>query len=251
MSVERDQSRTRCHVFGLSVGGVALILLAGLSAPVSAAEPPGSPELKRLGNWMAHYYEQPEPNRLATWIADISAAGGLDKASARAPLAMFMSEVARQYPDKVGAWCDALVELPAQHLGVVAWSFRNAGVVAYERCTRPLAAEFRARLSGAKPYSPLNQPATRPGDLDMLWAVFSATGDDRPVNMIVDVLARPLPERTAPGSVEALLMNGAAKWSLAANARQHRRVAEILRQRQETASGALRQELDQLLAKNP
>lgn len=232
---------------GLALGA---FLFLGVIGSLRAAEPPGVERLKRLGQWMAHYYERPEPNDLPRWMQEISASGGLEKASARYPVMVFVSEVARDHPANVGAWCEALLTLPPSHRAVFAWSFRNANAPQHERCQRGLPPDVVTSLRNAKPFLPLSRVPVTPGDLDMLWAAFMATGNEQPVNMIIDVLSRPLPERGASGSVEALLMNGAAKWSLASNAKQHPRVRLILEQRQAKASGLLRQQLDRLLA-NP
>ena len=68
-------------------------LFLGVIGSLRAAEPPGVERLKRLGQWMAHYYEHPEPNGLPRWMQEISASGGLEKASARYPVMVFVSEV--------------------------------------------------------------------------------------------------------------------------------------------------------------
>jgi hypothetical protein len=225
----------------------ALGVLLSLTVGTSPAEEPD--KRQRLGTWMAHYYEHPEPEALAGWMREVSASGSLEKVSARYPVMIFVSELASQNPGRVAGWCDGLVDLPAAHRVAFAWSFRNAGAPGSERCLRDLPADAEAKLRDLKVFSPLQRAPVTPGDLDLLWAVFVATGDERPVHMIVDVLSRPLPERGQPGSVEALLMNGAAKWSLASNARQHARVRRILEQRRSEASASLRQVLDELLAK--
>lgn len=225
----------------------ALGVLLSLTIGTSPAEVPD--KRQRLGTWMAHYYEHPEPEALAGWMREVSASGILEKTSARYPVMIFVSELASQNPGKVAAWCDGLANLPTANRAVFAWSFRNAGAPGSERCLKELPADAEAALRDLKVFSPLQRAPVTPGDLDLLWAVFVATGDERPVHMIVDVLSWPLPERGATGSVEALLLNGAAKWSLASNARQHARVRRILEQRQGEASGSLRQALDELLAK--
>ncbi len=228
---------------------VGLILLLGSNCSALAQEQSASLELKRSGEWMAHYYEHQDSDALPKWIKEISANGGLNKPTARFPVLVFVSELARQHKEKVDAWCAALSDLPVEHRVAISWSFKNSGATNLDRCTKGFPDETLAKLADAKPYSPLNKPASKPGDLDVLWAVFMATGDESPVNMIIDVLARPLPGKGMPGSVEALLMNGAAKWSLALNARQHPRVKSIVTQRASSAEGLLRQGLDEVLGK--
>lgn len=248
--MKRFNRQARAFFRSGSIWALGAFLFLGPASASQATQASETETLQRLGTWMAHYYEHPEPDALPRWMQEISASGGLEKASARYPVLIFVSTVVSQHPAKAGAWCDALSSLPATHRAMFAWSFKNANAPQHERCQKDLPRDVVNGLRAAKPIRPLSRPPTTPGDLDMLWATFMASGDEQPVNMIVDVLLRPLPASNAPGSIEALLMNGAAKWSLASNAKQHARVRLILEQRRAKANAPLRQEINQLLA-NP
>lgn len=199
---------------------------------------------------MAHYYEKPEPSAFPKWVKDVSAAGGFEKPSARFPIMIFASEIIKKNPELVVGWCKDLSSLPVANKAFVAWSVRNANVSAQDDCIRnhlALSDEDKKKVLGSVRHDPLAKEPMSPSDLDMLWATFMATGNEAAVNRIIDVLGRPSPEKGAPGSVEMLLLKGAAKWSLSSNVRQHRRVADIAKSRQAKESGELRKELDEAL----
>lgn len=206
-------------------------------------------ELKEIGERMAHYYEQPNPEGFPKWVKDASTVGAFDKPSARFPMMIFMSEVVKGNPDKAAQWCKDFSGLPSFHKATIAWSVRNANVAAQTDCIESflgLGVDDKKRIYSSQRHDPLARAASNPSDLDMLWALFMATGSEIAVNRIIDVLGRPTPEKGTPGSVEMLLLKGAAKWSLVSNMQQHKRVVEIVRARQAMEAGALRKELDEV-----
>lgn len=159
-------------------------------------------------------------------------------------------------PERGLPWCRELSSLPSAHKAYLGWAFRNAGSPVQEECIGKILGldeADRQKVLGARLHDPLARNPEHPGDLDMLWATFMATGAELPVERIIEVLGLPDPVQGAPDSVRILLLKGAARWSLSANIRQHRRVAEIAEARRTQASGQLRQALDEILAetRNP
>lgn len=222
------------------------VAISGLLSGVGYAQE----ALKTVGEQMAHYYENPNSVAFVSWIQAASAAGAFEKPSARFPMMIFVSEVVRSNPDKGAQWCKELSSLPSANKAYVAWSFRNANIPAQSECIQNLfglSDDDKKKVLGAARHDPLARQPMSPGDLDMLWATFMATGNELAVNRIIDVLGRPSPEKGEPGSVEMLLLKGAAKWSLSSNIRQHRRVAEIANARRSIESGTLRKELDEVI----
>ena len=84
-----------------------------------------------------------------------------------------------------------------------------------------------------------------PKDLDYLWAEFNATGNSEPVKKIISVLGY------LPHGSENLLLIGVAEWSLGANARQHKKVYEIIQKESISATGTLKDKLDNILKTVP
>ena len=218
-----------------------------LSGPAAAQEGVGDP-----GEWMAHYYENPRPGQLSEWMRTISAQGLFAKQASRFPAMTFLSEVLAQNPGEAGRWCREWADLPEMDRMVVAWSFRNSNVAAQDSCIRKdlgLDPGQVDKVLKAARHDPLTMEASSPSDLDMLWAVFMATGNPAAVHRIIDVLGRPLPEEKTRAGINALLLQGAAKWSLGSNIRQHPRVAGIAKTRLETATGLLQSELGEVVGR--
>jgi hypothetical protein len=169
--------------------------------------------------------------------------GSFEKPSARFPLMIFTTEILKMNPDKGAQWCKDLATISSTNKAYVGWSFYNSNIPAAEQCVQTqlgLSDSDVKKIMSATRYDPLAKEPSTPADLDMLWAVFSATGNEAAVNKIIDVLARPSPEKNTEGSVKMLLMKGAAKWSLTSNIQQHTRVAGIVQKRRVTESGVLK-----------
>ena len=231
---------------------VAVLACAGLSAQAQEPVRDRARQLDQLNHWMAHYYESPAPDEFVGWVRSVAREGLLAKPSSRLPVMIFMSEVLRQNPERAAQWCKDLAFLPQSDKPHVAWTFRNAAVPGFEACVQKdmglLPSEADKVLASGRFDLMARQPASA-AELDMLWVTFMATGRDEPVNRIIEVLARPEPERTDPGGAQALLLRGAASWSLASNARQHPRVRELVAARRSIATGSLRKGLDEVWAR--
>ncbi len=97
-----------------------------------------------------------------------------------------------------------------------------------------------------RPHDPTpidTQEISSPAILDMLWANFMATGDERYVKRIITAS----PWLDSPGvSTEKKIISGAARWSLTANARQHKRVLQIC-MRERDNQPALKQVLTEII----
>ena len=68
----------------------------------------------------------------------------------------------------------------------------------------------------------INEPINEAGDLDLLWVEFMTTGNDEAVKRIISVL-----HWLEDGRGMEIAIGGAARWSLASNCREHKRVLEI------------------------
>ena len=207
--------------------------------------------LQHIGEWMSHYYEKPAPDQFTKWLHDASTAGAFEKPSARFPLMIFTTEILKMNPDKGSLWCEDLATISSTGKAYIGWAFYNSNIPAAEQCVQTqlgLSDSDIQKIMRTTRYDPLSKEPATPADLDMLWAVFSATGNEVAVNKIIDVLARPSPKKGTEGSTNMLMMKGAAKWSLTSNIQQHTRVAGIVEKRRVTESSVLKKELDEAVA---
>jgi hypothetical protein len=74
----------------------------------------------------------------------------------------------------------------------------------------------------------LDNPVSTALDLDMLWASFFASGKSEYIKNIISAL-----DKNVYNHGEAIMVRGAAKWSLKSNAIQHERVLQICQEEQE------------------
>jgi len=71
-----------------------------------------------------------------------------------------------------------------------------------------------------------------------------ATGSDMPVLRIIDQIKL----ADVKGNVAVMMIGSAAEWSVSANARQHKRVLQIVRARAKTADPETRAVLQKILS---
>jgi len=96
----------------------------------------------------------------------------------------------------------------------------------------------------SRPYDVLTMPIISPQALDMLWATFFATGNEKPIQRVISVLPL-LKERQA----SKLMIGAAAKWSLESNARQRKEVLMICKKELKEQQGLTKNLLGEIVKK--
>jgi len=84
-----------------------------------------------------------------------------------------------------------------------------------------------------------------PTRIDCLWSEFFATGDEKAVEKIISILTYP----AAKDKDFVIATKASAEWSLASNARQHKMVYEVIEKRVSSATGELKEKLENILKK--
>ena len=97
---------------------------------------------------------------------------------------------------------------------------------------------------GIRPQWPLDLPITSTASIDILWTIFSATGDAQPVKKIISVL-----HFVEDGTGNEIIIGGGAKWSLESQMRIHKLVVEIVGEELRTATGPTKGLLEELVKK--
>ena len=190
-------------------------------------------------DWFSHYYEHPTPERFVTEVQAFSKAGNLSNQKTSALISVFLGRVMAANPTQVDGWLTQLGDLKGSDRQTVLFAANLSGIKE--------AQAYLSRQSDAEKYQgkPIDIRALEPKDpavLDMLWADFFATGETVPIRRIVVALnydkysgaidRYAKSEKTEKDRSDAILeaVFKAAMWSLESNARQHRRVGEILEQ---------------------
>lgn len=246
-----------------SAMAVALLALFGSAffEPVSAADV--SPELKArmkqpkeiasaddLGRWMTYYYLHPQPDLLvpAVLYADRN---NLLAGDYVAPFQAFLSRVFAQNPDKIGGWFNALAPMKENNrtllLTSIWWSNTAQGKQILQQLCKSLPekpqAEFKKQIDSDPPL--INEmPMDNTALLDMLWAAYCASGDEKYVKRLLTSLPWADGDQK---NLNKLMLASAAKWSLTSNCEQHPKVMEICEQ-VASSDPALKKYIDPVLA---
>ncbi|MES2320378.1 MAG: hypothetical protein V4631_23110 [Pseudomonadota bacterium] len=189
-------------------------------------------------DWFSHYYEKPTPERFVAEVQAMSKAGNLANPKTTDLTSVFLGKVMAANPTKVNAWLSQLSDLKGgdRRALLLAASLSGTKEVQAYLDVQPDAEKFRGKVD-IRTLEPNN-----PTVLDMLWADFFATGEAAPIRRIVVALkyekytgavdGYAKSEKTEKDRADAMLgiVFKTVMWSLESNAKQHRRVGEILEQ---------------------
>lgn len=177
---------------------------------------------KDLDAVITYYYQNPQPGKLIAVVrAMLSQDRFISDAAHFEPFAHFVGTVAHNNR----GFLDAMKEMRRRYSGA---QEKALGRMISE------AEDFRSPL----PDSPKN--------LDFLWAEFSATGSEEPVEKILSIVGSP-----GIKSLDSEVTKSAAGWSLGLNARQHKKVYDIIKRKLDFSTGDLKNKLEDILKGGP
>ncbi len=183
-----------------------------------------------LSNWSQYYYLHPRPDLTIKALLFAEKEGFLDNRDACLPLIALTSQIVRQNPKQLPAWVQELNPMKTEHKKLIWKALWQSNTAESRSAANLLAQDFpiNERPPLLTQSSPSPQPIEKielsPPVLDMLWANFFATGDERYVVRIMSALPY-LRKETLDTS--KMITAGVASWSLASNAHQHKRVMSI------------------------
>lgn len=259
----KSDKRSAGAFLRISATTVALIATFGAlsSEPVSAEN--ASPDLKArmkqpkeiasaddLGRWMTYYYLHPQPELLvpAVLYADRN---NLLTGDYVAPFQAFLSRVFAQNPDKIGVWFNALAPMNESNrtllLTSIWWSNTSQGKQILQQLCKALPekpqAEFKKQIDSDPPL--INEmPIDSTALLDMLWAAYCGSGDEKYVKRLLTSLPWADGDQK---NLNKLMLASAAKWSLTSNCEQHPKVMEIC-EKVAASDASLKKYIDPVLA---
>ena len=181
-----------------------------------------------FNNWSTYYYLYPRPDLTVKALLFAEQSGYFNKNDVRVILIALTSQIFRQNPKQLPAWIKELAPMKTEHKQLIWKALWQANTAESQNAANLLAQNFPTYgrppvLSQSSPSpQPIEKMELSPPVLDMLWASFFITGDERYVERIMAAL---------PGQgqhdANKMITAGAASWSLAANAHQHKRVMNI------------------------
>ncbi|MBX9722696.1 MAG: hypothetical protein K2X81_14955 [Candidatus Obscuribacterales bacterium] len=210
-----------------------------------------------LSRWLSFYYLHPQPD-LTLKALNLVQKGNLAKTNVRNSLVAFFSQVMAQNPQRLAAWTEKFKAMDDNMKGMLwtaLWqantSESNKQLAVLTKSLKPEQQKLTLKMPAATAIEKMTIDG--PSVLDMLWAAYCATGDERYVKRVISVLTPPDTHgaKKVSGSVASDMMRaGAAQWSLTSNARLHKKVMAIcIQERQATTNPALKKELAAVIEK--
>lgn len=224
-----------------------LACLSFLVLSAASAQERATPD--QLEQWMAYYYLAPHPEEVASALEAVTAKGFFENDDAQAPMSGFFTEIFRANPDKVGEWVKPYMGIPSRHILYSALWMANSkeSRTALEKMAQraaPEEAKALRALASSPPPTVESMTIDSPASLDYMWGYFSASGSDKPVLRVIDQMKL----GNTKGNASAMLIGGAAQWSVSANARQHEKVLKIVKANVKTADPETKALLEEILA---
>jgi hypothetical protein len=238
-----------------SIKVVVLVIFSLVAFPLflfsQSMNSPGKIESQEeLLQWITYYYSHKDNSLLVPGIRYIMESKILEKGDTGAPILSFLGSVFKQNEDKIEGWVRAVDNLGIKEKEwlwiAVAWSNTTKGLELLERLQDEYEGEpeeFLKKRVKNKQYDALVDPIKQPFHLDVMWGNFSATGDERYVKRVIDVL----PWFQPGGEAGKAMIGASARWSLTSNAVQHPKVMEICKKNSVTATEPLKSILNDII----
>lgn len=217
-----------------------LLLFTVFAQAVHSKDPP--PEYSKVKSIFTYYYINKDIDELIKYLEFLEDSKMLDeKESAVAPTAAFLSIAFSDNPSQVTrlAKCDDFSGKTKEAVQIALWRSGHKQQIAEFFGETPAFAK-------KKPTSLKKRRIEGPGDLDMMWGAFLASGDVSYVRRIIEVLE---PKHPLSGDDEKdSVTRGAAEWSLKSNMIQHELVYRLIRAEAGSRTGSVKRSLQEMLA---
>lgn len=231
---------SRWNLLGRRASGMAeeapLLKLVYSSAAAAvlagAAHGQGFAGDREFYEWMMGYYANPEPGRIVPAIQHFVSSELSNVQAQRDPMLAFFGGVFDESEEAQREATEAFLTSGNRRgqwvVAMALWlgedeeadeELRDLAARSDDDWIPQLAAQLESTLSPID----ADQAISSPGQIDLLWARFFATGGREPVRRIAEVV------RWTDGEDRVAALAQTARWSLLANAKQHTRVLEILR----------------------
>jgi hypothetical protein len=180
---------------------------------------------KDFDDFLNGYYLEPNPDAVGQAIEYLGSSGVLKKSSSAPPMYGFFTEIFAQNPGRMAEWTPIIDQQPEETRKIL----RRAVIMSADR----------KKL--------LDDEAPSPTRNDICWGAFFASGDRKYLTELIQQL-RYMGERK---DLNRFTAGGSAKWSLASNAQSHPLVKTAIEEARDKATGALQQQLNDVLTKSP
>lgn len=213
--------------------------------PTAASDEP-SPEEAAVFDVLTYYYLEKDTKQVPKFLQQIEEMKLLDKhESAAGPVCGFMAVVFEENPKRVTkfAKCAPFSGNAKKTVIRALWLSGNGDKIEKIFGDTPAYAKKKA-------VNLHNRPFKNPGDLDMMWGAFLASGDASYPKRLIDLLDEKY-ELPVDDEEAATAMRMAAEWSLKSNMFQHELIHRMIVEEENTRTGSVRKKLRDLLDSVP
>lgn len=198
---------------------------------------------------MTYYYLDTRPDEVPAALEAMRAKGIFENDSVQAPMSGFFTEVFRANPDKLNDWIKPYIGVPNRHILYSGLWMANskqskAALEIMAKGATPTEAKRLRGLLSSPPPTIESMSVDSPASLDYFWGCFMASGFEAPVVRVIDKMKLV----NTKGDIGTMMIGGAAKWSVSANARQHEKVLKIVKARVATADPETKSLLQEIVA---
>lgn len=186
--------------------------------------------LQEIEQWMSSYYQHPQPEYLPLAIEGLSKEGKLGDANSIEQIMFYLSFIFRDNPDKIVEWASPFItSLPLIEKEVIITSLWLSDTQSAKdylgllATSTPEVQEYIDDLTSKSLPNLERIPIDNPGILDVFWAAFMATGEEKYLIQIISALA----DCDNKDDEIKRLIGNAARWSLKSNAESHPKVKSI------------------------
>jgi len=191
-----------------------------------------------LSEFVMHFYEKPEPDKLVSAIFSLSHYKDLDKDVIELSniISMFAAAL-NLHPDQLESYIELAMQLSDNHRLIVWQSLWLSNLLQAHSFLKA-----RMRIGDSMEQSVIKMMFDRqavdlkqaivagPASLDLLWGAFFASGDAEYVKKIVEVLSWPEDDV----DLNKIMVKGMARWSIISIAKRHKLVLETCKKVQQS-----------------
>lgn len=191
--------------------------------------------LDEYSQWTSSYYQHPEAGRLLESLDYYLQSPLFENTRTRGPAVYFFSEAYRLHPGLEGSVYELSKKLKNNEQRffcfTILWlenseaSLNHLRDFVHDAGTDELRDDVESLLY-SPPGDPLDSAVTTAGDIDVLWAMFYATGDENFIQKLIFVAG----DGDGAQEIKDFLLGSAARDSLVDAGKKQRRVLEVLEQ---------------------
>lgn len=202
---------------------------------------------KEVAEWLTYYYVNPQPELTLDMIKSMSKQGILSRKKSLPVLSSFFSEIFKSNLEKVEDWIMRLSHYNGQERKVFMIALYYSDIDdKYKFINKLVKTENGKRLlkkmKSLKFVRIVDMKGVSPAILDQHWAAFFASGDERHIEKVLEVLPYSKPKNKSIN-----LTGMSAKWSLTSNAVNHPRVLKFCRKKLKMVQGDIKEILNEVI----